>query len=208
MTDRITPSLARYARPIGDVHEHPNNPRRGNVPAIAASLGRFGQIAPVLALPDGTIIAGNHTYRAAVELGWTKIAVLTADLPPDEADAFLVADNRLSDLATYDQTLLLDLLSSIELDGTGYTPDNVDELRNALAELDLADDPPAEPAVPVGTIAPLGPPPVAVREVVILLDPEQYEQFAAAARTLRVRYETSSLATIVLRALREIVPAS
>jgi len=107
------------------------------VEVIAQSLSRFGQQRPVLALPDGVIVAGNHTYRAAVELDWTHVAVVRSDLSDDEAEAYLLADNRTSDLGEYDQDALAELLkprySADTLLGTGYGRDDVEQLLAELA---------------------------------------------------------------------------
>lgn len=117
-------SLRPLLRPVADLAPHPRNPRRGDVESIRASLARFGQQRPILATPDGTIVAGNHTYRAALEEGWTEIAVVVSDLTDAEVDAYLVADNRLGDLGGYDDELLIDLLRGLRDDGglagTGY----------------------------------------------------------------------------------------
>ena len=58
--------------PIGSVHPDPDNLRlhpAENLAGIRASLERFGQQKPIVVGRDGTIVAGNGTYAAAVELG-------------------------------------------------------------------------------------------------------------------------------------------
>lgn len=122
---------------------HPRNPRRGQIALIAESLDRFGQVRPILT--DGTqIVAGNHTYLAALELGWTHVAAIQNEFSSEaEARAYLLADNRLPELGTYDNEQLLSLLSELEsIDGwtgTGYTADDLDDLRalqDAVPETD------------------------------------------------------------------------
>lgn len=117
---------------------HPSNPRRGDVAGIATSLNRFGQVRPIVVTDEGVIVAGNHTYRAATEvLGWEKIAVTTFTGTQEEADAYLIADNRWGDLGEYDDSILAEILAQMadqgQLEGTGYTADQVDDM---LAELD------------------------------------------------------------------------
>jgi hypothetical protein len=84
-------------------------------------------------------IAGNHTLKAARELGWTHIAAIGVDMPDDEALAYMVADNRLPDLATYDDSALAANLQKLmlagKLAGTGYSPDQVDDLLSAMDQL-------------------------------------------------------------------------
>lgn len=145
--------LRRLLAPVGELRTHPRNPRRGNVGAIQESLGRFGQQRPLLATPDGTVIAGNHTYLAAVESGWTHVAVVRSDLTETEIDAYLVADNRLSDLGTYDDANLADLLTSLQVDerglaGTGYDDGFLTGLLAELKRNERAVDPDDAPPLP------------------------------------------------------------
>ena len=129
--------LKRLLVPITDLRPHPQNPRRGDVEAIRASLERFGQQRPILALPDGTVVAGNHTLRAATEAGWTHIAVVRSDLTEAEVEAYLLADNRTGDLGEYEDDILAALLKPMydadTLRGTGYERDDVEELLAELA---------------------------------------------------------------------------
>lgn len=118
--------------PIDELRPHPRNPRRGVVAAIQQSLQRFGQQRPVLALPDGTLVAGHHVWQAAVAEGWTAIAVTRSDLADAEVEAYLLADNRLADLGLYDDARLAALLEPLRdndlLYGSGYESPDVDGL--------------------------------------------------------------------------------
>jgi site-specific DNA-methyltransferase (adenine-specific) len=130
---------------VGDLHPHPRNPRRGAVDELRRSLERFGQQKPVLALPDGTLVAGHHVWRAADANGWTHVAVIRSDLTDHEVEAYLLADNRLSDLGLYDDASLAALLAEVGeaaagLAGTGYDDG---ELAALLASLEPL-EPPAE----------------------------------------------------------------
>jgi ParB-like chromosome segregation protein Spo0J len=115
---------------IRQLKHHPNNPRIGNVEAIAESLEVHGQYRPIVAnRQTGHIVAGNHTVKAARGLGWKHVNVTWVDVDSKTELAMLLADNRLADLATYDEPLLIDLLQSMpDLSGTGWTQDAVDEL--------------------------------------------------------------------------------
>ena len=111
----IIPSLAPLAAEIDSVYPLPGNPRKGDVEAVAASLGRFGQRKPIVVrASDRTIIAGNHTWMAAKSLGWTEIAISVVDDDEATAQAFALADNRTAELGSYDEALLLDLIRSPE----------------------------------------------------------------------------------------------
>lgn len=140
-------------RPLSDLRPHPDNPRRGNVAAIEESLRINGQYAPIVALPDGTVLAGSHRLEAARRLGWSEMLVTTVDADDEAARRIVLADNRTGDLATYDSTALADLLSSLEtIDGTGYGEDDVAAL---LAAVSISDPMPAGS----GVALPAGDPP-------------------------------------------------
>ncbi|PSK95791.1 ParB-like nuclease family protein [Haloactinopolyspora alba] len=132
--------LARYYR----------NPRRGDVDAIAASLAANGQYRPIIVNTGRQtgrpleVLAGNHTLDAAKQLDWSTVKAVTVDVDDVSAARIVAADNRTSDLGTYDSEALLALLTEDlpDLDGTGYDDDALAELmRNADADpLNLDDD--------------------------------------------------------------------
>src|SRR5690606_11362152 len=84
----------------------------------------------------GEILAGNHTVRAARELGWDEIDVhYVSNLTDEQAAKIVLVDNRSNDLAAYDTKALLALIQSVDtLDGTGYDEDFVNELLSKLAD--------------------------------------------------------------------------
>lgn len=141
----IPDHLAHLARPVEDVICLPENARQGDIGAIAESLRRHGQQTPIVVNADGIILKGNHTYQAAVHLGWTRIAVLTSDLEGADQSSYALADNRTSDLASYDDdALLAQLDTAADLAGSGYTPQDVAALHrhvgNSAAATAFLDD--------------------------------------------------------------------
>jgi hypothetical protein len=135
-----THDLTTHTTDITTLHPHPSNPRNGDTDAIAASLQANGQYRPIVATKDGTILAGNHTYAAAMELGWPTLDCVVLDIDPFSADAhrIMLADNRTADLGRYDDALLLDLLKELEtLEGTGYTDDDLAALTHMVNAPDL-----------------------------------------------------------------------
>lgn len=130
---KIARDLSKLARPIDEFEPWPDNPRRGDLSAIRASLERFGQLRPIVVQRSSSrIAAGNHLWRAAKDLGATKIAAAVVDLTDTEAKAFLVADNRASELGHTDVPALTRLLDELAragaLDGIGYSSDDVTAL--------------------------------------------------------------------------------
>ena len=94
---------------IGDIKPYANNPRLNDaaVPAVAASIRRFGFRNPRLVDADGVIIEGHTRRLAAIELGMEQVPVIYAtDLAPDEVDALRVIDNKTAELADWDMDKL------------------------------------------------------------------------------------------------------
>lgn len=134
--------------PIEKISKYPNNPRRGDETKIQESLSRFGQQKPiVVSKATNFIVAGNHVYGAAKALGWTHIAAVVSDLSDKDAKAYLLADNRMSDIGDYNDSalaaILEDLATTGELDGTGYDADDLDQI---LAKLEKQNDETSEMA--------------------------------------------------------------
>ena len=152
--ETIAPELRALVVPIGSLTLHPRNPRHGNLDAIAESLRRFGQMRPVVVQRStGYLVAGNHVRRAAAALGWQNLAATVLDLDDATASAYLLGDNRASDLGTYDDALLAALLeeqaAAGNLAGTGYGRADIDELvARVLAEAERKGDPDAIPQAP------------------------------------------------------------
>lgn len=143
MSDTPTHQLDIERVPISSVRPHPRNPRRGDVAPIAESLQINGQYRPLVVARDGTILAGNHTYQALQRLGWDIVPVtrLAIDPDSDEALRIMLADNRTSDLGTYDDALLLSLIDELpDLPGSGYDADAIEHLRHLLDQFDGHND--------------------------------------------------------------------
>jgi ParB-like chromosome segregation protein Spo0J len=128
---------------LDQLHPYPGNPRRGNVDAIIRSLERFGQQKPVVALKDGTILAGNHILEAAQRMGWPRLWVKWWTGTEEEAKAFLLADNRTSELGTVDEADLYAILVEVQafeddlMTAASYSLDDLADLAHALSPPDL-----------------------------------------------------------------------
>jgi hypothetical protein len=130
--------------PIGSISKYPNNPRRGDEKKIQESLTRFGQQKPiVVSKATSFIVAGNHVFGAAQSLGWTHIAAVVTDLSDKDAKAYLIADNRMSDIGDYNDSalalILEDLATAGNLDGTGFDADDLDALLAKLEKQNSED---------------------------------------------------------------------
>lgn len=126
---------------IGDLRTYHRNPRQGDTQLIARSLRVNGQYR-ALVVNRGThtgrpneVLAGNHTLLAMRDEEWDTADVSFIDVDDDQAARIVAIDNRASDKATYDDRLLLELLSELpDLDGTGYDPGDIDDLEALLQE--------------------------------------------------------------------------
>ena len=120
---------------ISSLTAYPTNPRRGDIDAIASSLTAHGQYRPIVVQASTKfVLAGNHTLKAAKKLGWKKIKAVLVDVDENTAKKIVLADNRLTDLAGYNEPLLKSLLQALpELDGTGFTQSEVETLDRLIS---------------------------------------------------------------------------
>lgn len=135
---------------VSTLVEHPENPRSGDVEAIAESVsanGFFGAL--VVQRSTHHVLVGNHRLRAAKEQGIDAVPVLFVDVDDDRARRILIADNRTAELAHWNAKQLADLLSELAV-----TPAGLAGSGFSLADLvkmvghDDDDDVPDEPATP------------------------------------------------------------
>lgn len=161
----IAPTLADLRVPIGGLRPYARNPRRGDLAAIRASLEAHGQYRPIVVnRRTDEVLAGNHTLAAALELGWAEIAATYVDVDDEAAARIVLVDNRTTDLATYDDSELAQLLASLpDLEGTAWGARELDKLLADVADAgaDAGRDtepgpPPADPVSKPGDVWTLG----------------------------------------------------
>src|SRR5947207_240298 len=131
----IAEPLRHLAVPIETLTLDPANARKHdqrNLSAIAGSLKRFGQRFPIVVQRQRMVVrAGNGRLMAAKDLGWTHLAALVVDESDVEAVSFSLADNRTSDLSSFDDEALTALLQSLPpemFEVTGFNSDDLQEL--------------------------------------------------------------------------------
>lgn len=128
---------------VNDLIVHPRNARRGNIDAIISSIetnGWWGTL--VVQKSTNHVLVGNHRLMAAQVLMLETVPVYWIDCDDDEALRILLADNRTSDLADYDDEALLDLLGGFndDLTGLGYDSRDIEELMAAFTGPESPDD--------------------------------------------------------------------
>jgi len=122
-----TPSAAEWV-PIDSVTPWEKNPRLNAdaVAQVAKSISRFGWGSPIIAREaDRVLIAGHTRLKAAKSLGMDKVLVRFLDLDPAQAAALALADNKLGEIADWDDEGLAEVLreleaDSVDLDGLGW----------------------------------------------------------------------------------------
>ena len=138
------------------------------VAQIAASIQEFGFTNPVLIGADGGIIAGHGRVLAARKLGLEQAPVIVLPhLTDNEKRAYILADNRLAELAGWDDEALrleLDALSeqNFDLGLTGFDDEELRKLQECAAasegftDEDAIPDPPPQPVSRTGDLWELG----------------------------------------------------
>jgi len=96
--------------PIEKVIPYARNPRTHSpeqVMQIAASIAEFGFVNPILVDTDAGILAGHGRLLGAQKLKLKEVPVIVLDhLTPAQRKAYLLADNKLAELAGWDEDLL------------------------------------------------------------------------------------------------------
>lgn len=115
MTRSQQPMWDDIARvPAQDVQPHPENPREGDVAEIANMIKENGWHGVlVVQRSTGYIVVGNHRYKAGLTLGMDTFPVHYVDVDNAQATRILLADNRASDIATYNDEKLLRLVAQV-----------------------------------------------------------------------------------------------
>lgn len=125
---------------------HPDNPRKGDVGAIAASIDRHGFYgAVVVQRSTGHVLAGNHRLAAAEQQGLDEVPVLWVEVDDATARRILLVDNRANERATWDYEQLSAVLHEVQLDdgdmeGLGWATHELDALLGAEWKPDADDD--------------------------------------------------------------------
>lgn len=148
----------------------PANARRHgerNLEAIRGSLGRFGQVEPIVVQArSNRVIGGNGRLEALRSMGREEVDVVFVDLDDLNATALAIALNRSAELASWDEVELARLLTAlneqaIEVSELGFSPEDLAQLspeptRRFGSEADDAPDLPLETWVRPGDVFRLG----------------------------------------------------
>ena len=92
------------------------NPRdtQKAIDKVAASIQAFGFLVPIIIDSDHVIVAGHTRLLAARKLGLAEVpTVMADDLTEDQIRAYRLVDNRVAEMAVWDEPLLADALDFI-----------------------------------------------------------------------------------------------
>jgi len=127
--------------PIDLLQPHPRNFRmhpQVQIAQLRKSYQRFGQFRSVVAQesPSGYLMVAGHGIVEAMKKEGVKevrVDILPADVPAEEVEAILIADNYLSSLSEDNRELLTELLQ--EQDQQGYDIETLGFDKETLAQM-------------------------------------------------------------------------
>jgi DNA modification methylase len=131
-------SLEIIHLPLDQLTPLPGAPRRhpkNQIRSLKASIEAFGFNVPVLVDQHNQVVSGHARVAALRELGFATVpAVRLEHLDENAVRAFMVADNRLSELSDWDEALLATVLK--ELSDVDLSFD-IEAIGFSMAEIDL-----------------------------------------------------------------------
>lgn len=128
---------------LDELHESAENPRviePERLEALKKALNTdpgMLEARPVIATPEGEVVAGNMRLRAAKALGWSSIETFVIDLDPERKREWMMRDNNPYGEYVPDQVArLIELHQEGGGDSTllGFTDENVRDMLESLKE--------------------------------------------------------------------------
>lgn len=117
---------------INIIKPYSKNPRNNEkaVEAVMKSIKEYGFNVPILLDKNNVIIAGHTRYKALLRMKKEEVQVVYKnDLTPAQVKEYRIADNKASELATWDMDLLIPELRSM---------DNIGNLDLFFPSMDLS----------------------------------------------------------------------
>ena len=146
---------------LEEIIPYEKNPRFNDdaVPAVARSIKEFGFKVPIIVDANNVIVAGHTRYKAAKKLKLETVPVIVADdLTEEQIKAFRLADNKVGEIATWDDGLLageLEDILNIDMSDFGFDIGGITDTDEP--EEDDYDEPlPEDPKACYGDIYKLG----------------------------------------------------
>ena len=143
-TDQASGKLSIAELPPGNLAANRHNSRthsKYQIRQIARSIQEFGFTNPVLIDRNNTIIAGHGRVEAAKLLGIEHVPTIRLEaLTEDQIRAYVIADNRLAEIAGWDRSILaielqhlLRIDSDLDVTVTGFEVPEIDLILSQAA---------------------------------------------------------------------------
>lgn len=132
---------------------------------LCDSINEFGFLNPCIIDKEKNVIAGHGRIMAAEKLGWEKVpCVYVEGLTDEQRRAYILADNKLSELAEWDMDLVSEELSALKDEDfnitiTGFSINDIqftDEMQPDITEAEVEEIKKKEPRIKQGEIWKLG----------------------------------------------------
>lgn len=127
--------------PIAELTPYERNARTHSdeqIEKIKNSIKEFGFVSPVIIDENNMILAGHGRVEAARDAGLVEVPYRRiTNLNEDQKKAYILADNKLSDMAGWDEEMLREELASISLDMTDFGFDEIIDEPTELVEDDF-----------------------------------------------------------------------
>lgn len=187
--------LAVEMVPIEKLVPYENNPRinENAVAKVVGSLKQFGWRQPIVVDKDFVIVAGHTRRLAAMELGIKTVPVHVMQMSAADIRAYRLSDNRTAQEAEWNDEKLAQELAALraedyDLDVTGFDPDELEELLEALGtegqtEEDAIPDVPVEATTRPGDVWVCGEHRLLCGDATVLADVEKVMDGALADMT-------------------------
>lgn len=148
---RHFPKLAVEPLPLNQIVKNKDNARehgQKQIANLARSIRKFGFLAPVIVDDGSLLLCGHARVEAAQQAGMTTVpAIRVKHLDEFQKRAFTIADNRLAELASWDEVLLkkeLQFLTECDIDfdfsSIGFETPELDIILNGSTSADVEED--------------------------------------------------------------------
>ena len=148
--------------PVSEIVPYENNPRinEGAVEQLANIIDKLGFRNPAVLNKDKVIIEGHTRLLAVKKLGWeTMPCIIATDLTPEQEQALRIADNKIAEIAEWDEDKLKVEIAALQEAGfdlslLAFGDDELDDLLGGEAGTHGETEPdavPETPEIPVST---------------------------------------------------------
>ena len=114
---------------VEDLIPYINNPRNNEnaVDKVASSISEFGFKNPIFVDKNNVVVNGHTRLLASKKLGLKEVpCVIADDLTEEQQNAFRLADNKVSELAEWDFSLLDEELNNLDIDMSEFGFEDLD----------------------------------------------------------------------------------